>query len=152
MHIEAFAEGGLFAPARIAEVLRTTKDEVARTVGLGRDALMRADRVQSPKTQKRLREMVEILNRVEPRFGSALMAYAWYRSEPLPGFSGQTAMLLVRSGRADDVLDYIDAVDAGGESGPLAMIDSVPSVRWSSAGGWMPLEAYLRERVELLRG
>ena len=41
------------------------------------------------------------------------MAYAWYRSEPLPGFSGQTAMQLVRSGRADEVLEYIDAVDAG---------------------------------------
>jgi hypothetical protein len=41
------------------------------------------------------------------------MAYAWYRSEPLPGFSGQTAMQLVRAGRAADVLDYIDAVDAG---------------------------------------
>lgn len=113
MHIEAFAEGGLFAPARIAEVLRTTKDEVARTVGLGRDALMRADRVQSPKTQKRLREMVEILNRVEPRFDSALIAYAWYRSEPLAGFGGLTAMQLVRDGQAAEVMDYIDAVDAG---------------------------------------
>ena len=113
MQIESFAEGGLFAPARIAEILRTTKDEVARTVGLGRDALMRADRVQSPKTQKRLREMVEILNRVEPRFGSALIAYAWYRSEPLPGFSGLTAMQLVRDGQAEAVMDYIDAVDAG---------------------------------------
>ena len=57
--------------------------------------------------------MVEILNKVETRFGSALMAYAWYRSEPLSGFSGQSAMQLVRGGRADDVLDYIDAVDAG---------------------------------------
>jgi hypothetical protein len=113
MHIEAFAEGGLFAPARIAEILRTTKDEVARTVGLGRDALIRADRVQSPKTQKRLREMVEILNRVEPRFGSALIAYAWYRSEPLAGFGGMTAMQLVQDGRAAEVMDYIDAVDAG---------------------------------------
>lgn len=113
MHIEAFAEGGLFAPARIAEVLRTTKDEVARTVGLGRDALIRADRVQSPKTQRRLREMIEILNRVEPRFGSALIAYAWFRSEPLAGFGGLTAMQLVRDGRAADVMDYIDAVDAG---------------------------------------
>ncbi|WP_299847830.1 antitoxin Xre/MbcA/ParS toxin-binding domain-containing protein [uncultured Paracoccus sp.] len=113
MQIESFAEDGLFAPARIAEILRTTKDEVARTVGLGRDALMRADRVQSPKTQKRLREMVEILNRVEPRFGSALIAYAWYRSEPLPGFSGLTAMQLVRDGQAEAVMDYIDAVDAG---------------------------------------
>lgn len=113
MRIEAFAEGGLFMPARIAEVLRTTKDEVARTVGLGRDALIRADRVKSPRTQKRLREMVEILNRVEPRFDSALIAYAWYRSEPLAGFGGLTAMQLVRDGQAAEVMDYIDAVDAG---------------------------------------
>jgi Protein of unknown function (DUF2384) len=42
-----------------------------------------------------------------------MMAYAWYRSEPLPGFSGQTPMQLVLRGRADDVLEYIDAVDAG---------------------------------------
>jgi hypothetical protein len=25
-------------------------------------------------------------------------------------------------------------------------------VRWSTAGGWMPLEAYLRERIALLQG
>ena len=61
----------------------------------------------------RLRELVDVIDRVEPRLGSPLMAYAWYRSEPLPGFSGQTAIQLVRSGRAADVLDYIDAVDAG---------------------------------------
>ena len=113
MGIGAFAEGGAFAPGRIAEVLRTTKDEVAHTVGLGRDAVMRPDRIASPKTQKRLREMVEILNRVEPRFGSALIAYAWYRSEPLAGFGGLTAMQLVREGRAAEVMEYIDAVDAG---------------------------------------
>ena len=113
MRIEAYAEGGQFAPGRIAEVLRTTKDEVAQTVGLGRDAVMRPERVASAKTQKRLREMVEILNRVEPRFGSALLAYAWYRSEPLTGFGGFTAMQLVREGRAAEVMDYIDAVEAG---------------------------------------
>lgn len=45
----------------------------------------------------------------------------------------------------------VAAVDAGGASGPLAVIDGVPSVRWSAAGGFMPLEAYLRERIELLR-
>ncbi|UFS68225.1 MbcA/ParS/Xre antitoxin family protein (plasmid) [Paracoccus denitrificans] len=113
MRIEVFAEGGQFAPGRIAEVLRTTKDEVARTVGLGRDAVMRPDRIASAKTQKRLREMVEILNRVEPRFGSSLIAYAWYRSEPLAGFGGLTAMQLVRDGHAADVMEYIDAVEAG---------------------------------------
>lgn len=113
MRLEAFSESGQFAPSRIAEALRTTRDEVARTVGLGRDAVMRPDRVASPRTQKRLREMVEILNRIEPRFGSALIAYAWYRSEPLTGFGGQTAMQLVREGRAAEVMDYVDAVEAG---------------------------------------
>ncbi len=113
MPLAQYADHGLFAPRKIAEALRTTSEEVARTAGLGRDAVQRQERVGSDKTQRRLREMVEVINKLEPRFGSALMAYAWYRSEPLPGFSGQTAMQLVRNGRADDVLDYIDAIDAG---------------------------------------
>ena len=113
MAVQAYADEGFFAPGKISDVFRTTSEEVARTVGLGRDAVQRKDRVRSDRTQRRLREMVEVVNKVEPRFGSAMMAYAWYRSEPLAGFSGQTAMQLVRDGRGDEVLDYIDAVDAG---------------------------------------
>ena len=113
MGLAQYSDNGFFAPRKIADVLRTTSEEVARTVGLGKDAIQRKDRIRSDKTQRRLREMIEIINKVEPRFGSALIAYAWYRSEPLSGFSGQTAMQLVRSGRTDEVLDYIDAIDAG---------------------------------------
>jgi hypothetical protein len=47
---------------------------------------MRPERVKSPKTQNHLREMVEILNRVEPRFGSALIAYALLPVRTLAGF------------------------------------------------------------------
>ena len=100
------------SPAKIAESLRTTSEEVARTAGLGRDAVQRKDRVRSDRTQRRLREMVEVLNKVEPRFGSALMAYAWYRSEPLPGFSARPRCNWCAAG-APTMLDYIDAVDAG---------------------------------------
>jgi Protein of unknown function (DUF2384) len=113
MNLAEYAEGGLFSPRKIADALRTTSAEIARTAGLGIDAVQRKTRIRSDRTQRRLREMTEILNKVEPRFGSALMAYAWYRSQPLPGFAGMTAMQLVRDGRADDVLEYIDAVDAG---------------------------------------
>ena len=108
-----YAEDGLFAPRKIAAILRTTSDEVASSVGLGKDAVQRRDRVGSDRTQRKLREMVEVLNKVEPRFGSSLIAYAWYRSEPLAGFGGLTAMQLVREGHAADVLEYVDAVDAG---------------------------------------
>ena len=113
MGLAQYADEGLFAPGKIAHAFHTTSEEVARSAGLGRDAIQRKDRVRSDKTQRRLREMVEVINKVEPRFGSALIAFAWYRSEPLPGFSGQTAMQLVKEGRASDVLEFVDAVDAG---------------------------------------
>lgn len=113
MSLARYADQGLFSPRKIAEILLTTSEDIARTAGLGKDAVQRKDRIRSDKTQRRLREVTEIINKVEPRFGSALIAYAWYRSEPLPGFSGLTAMQLVRDGRANEVLDYIDAVDAG---------------------------------------
>ena len=113
MALAQYAEDGLFAPRRIAEALHTTSGDVAWVIGLGKDAVQRKERVGSDKIQRRLRELVEVINKAEPRFGSPVMAYAWYRSEPLPGFSGQTAMQLVRDGRAGDILDYIDAVDAG---------------------------------------
>ena len=113
MNLIELGEGGLFAPRKIASVLRTTNEELARSAGLGKDAVQRRERVHSDRTQRRLREVVEVLNKVEPRFGSALMAYAWYRSEPLAGFDGRTAMQLVHEGRSTDVLEYIDAVDAG---------------------------------------
>lgn len=113
MVLTHFAEGGQFEPRKMAAALRTSAEEIALTVGLGKDALQRRSRVTSDKTQRRLRELAEVLNKVAPRFGSELMAYAWYRSEPLPGFDGRTAMQLVREGKAQQVLEYIDAVDAG---------------------------------------
>jgi uncharacterized coiled-coil protein SlyX len=46
--------------------LRTTKAEISETLGLASDALTRRQRMEVTKTQTRLREMLEILNRVEP--------------------------------------------------------------------------------------
>lgn len=113
MPLLQFAESGQLEPRRIAAALRTSVEDVAQTMGLGKDALQRRTRINSAKTQRRLRELVEVLNKVEPRFGSELMAYAWFRSEPLPGFDGRTAMQLVQEGKAGEVLQYIEAVDAG---------------------------------------
>ena len=43
-----------------------------------------------------------------------------------------------------------DAVDRGAASGPLVLREGTPNVRWSAAGGYMPLAAYLDERIDLL--
>ena len=58
--------------------------------------------------------MLEILNRVESETGSPLAAYAWFHAEPLPGFGGATANLLLREGRAKHVHAYLDRLAAGG--------------------------------------
>ncbi|MDE0699063.1 MAG: MbcA/ParS/Xre antitoxin family protein [Boseongicola sp.] len=110
MNILQFGESGQLEPRRIAAALRTSSEDVTQTVGLSKDALQRRTRINSDKTQRRLREPLEV---VEPRFGSELTAYAWFRSEPLPGLDGRTAMQLVQEGKAGQVLEYIDAVDAG---------------------------------------
>lgn len=114
MNIAALAnDEGLFDPARIAGPLRTTVAELADSLGLGIDAVQRKDRLRSVKVQTRLREFVELLNIMEPRMGGPLMAYAWLRSEPLSGYGDWTAMELLRRGRAREVIDWIDSVDAG---------------------------------------
>lgn len=55
-----FTDNGFFALQKIAGVLRTTSEEVARSVGLGRDTVPRKERIRSDKTQRRPLEVVEI--------------------------------------------------------------------------------------------
>ena len=114
MRFQEFVEDQVFSPVLIAGALRATKSEIAGTLGLGRDAFSRASRIRARKTQVRLRQMLEILNRVETETGSPLAAYAWFRAEPLPGFGGATPDLLLRESKADQLHAYLDRVMAGG--------------------------------------
>ena len=114
MQLQNFATSKGFSPGAVAKELRTTKTEIAGTLGLGREALSRTSRVVAPKTQTRLRQMLEILDRVEAELGSLLVAYAWFRSESLPGFAGMTPCQLVRDGKAEMVHAYLDQELDGG--------------------------------------
>ena len=114
MQFQEFIADEAFSPALIADALRTTKSEIAGTLGLGKDAFTRSSRIRARKTQVRLRQMLEILNRVEAVTGSPLAAYAWFRAEPLPGFGGATPDRLVREGGAEHVHAYLDRIMAGG--------------------------------------
>ena len=91
---------------QIASQLGATSDELVRTLGVDGDG-------DGKHLRGRIRQMLDVLCKVEPRFGSARLAYAWYRSEPLPGFSGLTAMDLLRPGMVEEVLTTIDSVNSG---------------------------------------
>ena len=85
---------------------------------------------------------------------------------PRRGYTAESARaraerraLALRGGFAEGEVVHIGwrvvdlaAVDAGGSSGPLAMIDGVPSVDWNGSAAYRPLADYLRERLELLAG
>jgi hypothetical protein len=95
-------------------VLGMTTAQIAETAGLPRETLQKASRRNGPKAQARLREMLEILRRVEAWAGGPLQAMAWYRAEPIPAFGGRTAESLVKTGNAAAVRDYLDHVASGG--------------------------------------
>jgi hypothetical protein len=101
-------------PSAMSQSLRVTVAELASALGVARESLAKSDRARSRAMQMRLRELVEILGRVEPWAGGPLAAFAWYRSQTLPSFGDMTAEALVRAGRADEVRRYLDRIAAGG--------------------------------------
>ena len=114
MQFQVFVADEVFSPTLVAVALRTTKGEIASTLGLGKDAFTRASRIRARKTQVRLRRILEILTRVEAATGSTLAACAWFRAEPRPGFGGATPDRLLREGQAEDVHAYLDRIVSGG--------------------------------------
>jgi hypothetical protein len=76
MTIQNYADNGAFAPRKIVDALRTTSDELARSLGLGKDAIQRKDRIASDRTQRRLRQMVEVLNKVDRLSDEVVQAVA----------------------------------------------------------------------------
>lgn len=111
---DILSDAGIIETGRLAEQLHVTKGELARVTGLSRDALTKRERSAAPKTQQRLRETVDILNRATPWAGSSARAFAWFRSQPLPSFGDKTAEDLVKQGRAQAVKDYLSRIADGG--------------------------------------
>lgn len=111
---QGYAPNGSIAVDELVACLHITKTELAAATGLPRDAVSKKVRLHSRKTQRRLGEVVEIINRVLPLTGSVQAAFAWYRSQPLPSFGALTAEDLVKAGRAESVRNYLSRVVAGG--------------------------------------
>jgi hypothetical protein len=98
----------------VAEMFAMSRAQLAETAGLKPEVLQKARLRSARKTQARLREMLEIVARVEGWAGGRAQAMAWYRAQPIPAFGGRTAEALVKSGHAAAVRDYLDHLALGG--------------------------------------
>ena len=109
-----FDAAGQIEAAEVAETFGMSIGQLAETVGLPREAVYKSARARAGKTQSRMREMLEIINRVSDWAGGQASAMAWYRAQPLAAFGGRTAESLVKSGQAGAVRDYLDHLAMGG--------------------------------------
>jgi uncharacterized protein (DUF2384 family) len=109
-----FEQDGRVDIVQATEAFGMSRVKLAETVGIAPATLQRTARADAPKTQTRLREMVEIIARVADWAGGEVQATAWYRAEPIPAFGGRTAEALVKEGKAAAVRDYLDSVALGG--------------------------------------
>jgi hypothetical protein len=105
---------GKVAIKRVADDFGMSKGQLAETVGLRPEALYKASRTSAPKTQNRVREILEIVSRVSGWAGGKDQAMAWYRAEPIPAFGGRTAESIVKTGQAGALRDYLDVLATGG--------------------------------------
>jgi uncharacterized protein (DUF2384 family) len=71
------------------------------------------DADMTTETMSLVVEQHKIVNRLIPRFGNEAEAWNWLNRTPLPGHGCATAHDLIREGRTQEVLAYIDSVDAG---------------------------------------
>jgi hypothetical protein len=108
--------GGHVKIREVADGFRMSRVQLAATAGLSRDTVYKPARLDGPKAQNRMREMLEILARISDWAGGDDQAMAWYRAQPLPEFGGRTAESLVKEGRATDVRDYLDYIALGNYS------------------------------------
>lgn len=106
--------GGAIDLGGVEAAFGMTRGQIAETAGLARETLQKASRRDGPKARARLREMLEIIQRVQGWAGGPAQAMAWYRAEPIPAFGGRTAEALVKGGHAAAVRDYLDHVATGG--------------------------------------
>jgi uncharacterized protein (DUF2384 family) len=105
---------GVVDVSRMASGLFISRDQLAKTAGLPTTTVTKRERSLTAKPQSRLREMLEILARVEDWAGGEAQALAWYRAQPIPALDGRTAEALVQDGRAASVRNYLDHLALGG--------------------------------------
>jgi hypothetical protein len=100
--------------ADVAESFGMSKSHLAESLGIARETLYKKARLEAPRTQARLQEMLEILTRISAWAGGKRQALAWYRAQPLSAFGSRTAESLVKSGEAAMLRDYLDHIALGG--------------------------------------
>lgn len=106
-----FGDGPYLSARRIADLLGVTLSELAGLAGVARNTLASANGAR--KADAALSPLVRILAMADEMAGGNERAALWFKHQPIPGWGGKTAYDLVRAGKAEKVLAYLEAVRSG---------------------------------------
>jgi hypothetical protein len=108
-----FGEGRtpFLSARRVATLLGVTLTELAALIGVARNTL--TARTAARKVDAALSPLVRILAMAGEMAGNEERAAIWFKHQPIPGWAGKTAYDLVREGKTDKVLAYLEAVRSG---------------------------------------
>lgn len=101
----------VLSPRRFSEVFSMDLQTLATQAHVHRNTLSRAPGSES--VQRYLREALRVLRAAADLSGDVEQALFWYRNEPLQPFGYKTAEQLVSDGRSEDLLRYIESLEAG---------------------------------------
>lgn len=108
---ESADSGPVLSPKRFSQAMRMDLQTLAEQAHVHRNTISRAP--GSRGVQDFLREAMRVIKPATDLNGDLNKALFWYRNEPLSVFGYKTAESLVSEGRADDVLRYVAAIEAG---------------------------------------
>lgn len=110
--ITPFLEPGstLLSIKRIAGCLRVDPLELVTNAGVDRDAI---DEPGSLAVQARLRDIFKVLAAATEAFEHHAQVVPWMMNMPITTFRGKTAYQLIKEGRSNDVIGYLDSVASG---------------------------------------
>lgn len=109
----SFREAGqpYLSARRVSEKLGLPLTELAAMIGVARTTL--TAKSGQRKVDSALSPLVRIIAMAAEMAGDEGRAAIWFKHQPLPGWGGKTALDLVREGKSDRVLDYLESVRAG---------------------------------------
>ncbi len=101
----------VLSPKKFGDLLSVDVQTLANQAHVHRNTISRAP--ESESVQIFLRQALRVLRAAHDVCGDLGRAVSWYRNEPLPPFGYKTAEQLVSEGRTEDVLRYVESLDAG---------------------------------------
>lgn len=96
---------------KVAKLLGLSLSDLASAAGVHPSGL--TGNLRSLRLQAFLSDTLRVLNTAKEAFGEDELPVAWLLNEPLPAFHQKTAFELIKTGRTENVLAYLDSISAG---------------------------------------